>query len=145
MVVTLRHRHFSVTSAGETRLTVADKHAWMEMEEQATERKTLTLLWLWSSGLLPELELATVANDDGDLRPIFLVCRDAYNFRNDVFIPTDHPTEYHVFPCGRRCKDQSDITTCRRSPNFSEAARIGKGMEIQGVGMNEDGWCVQER
>jgi hypothetical protein len=66
------------------------------------ERDKEMILTLWSDRFLSELELTTVANDDRDPRTIFLVRRNVHNFRDDVFIPTDHPTEHHVFPCEKR-------------------------------------------
>ena len=92
---------------------------------------------MWINGFLSKLEFATVANDDRDLRSVFLVCRDVDDFRDDVFIPTDHPTEHHVFACGRR-KDQSSITTGMRSPGFSDAARFVE--ERKGEAQSEWMW-----
>lgn len=57
----------------------------------------LTLLGLSSNGFLPKLELAAVGDDDRDPRSVFVVRRNVHDFGNDVFIPADHPTEYHVF------------------------------------------------
>jgi hypothetical protein len=99
----------------------------------------------WINGSLSKLEFATVANDDGDLRSVFLVCGDVDDFRDDVFVPTDHPTEHHVFAWGRR-KDQSSITMGRTSPNFSDAARfVEERKGCKWTGMDDacgDGKCL---
>ena len=75
---------------------------------------TLTLVLSWGNRFLSKLELATVADDDRDSRAIFLIRRNVHYFRNDVFIPTDHPTKHHVFAYRRN--DQSDITEGWRYP-----------------------------
>lgn len=57
----------------------------------------LTLLGLSSNRFLPKLKLPTVADDDRNLRAVFFVRRNIHYFRDDVVVPTDHPTEHHVF------------------------------------------------
>ena len=59
----------------------------------------LTLLGSLSHGLLSELELAAVADDNRNSRAIFFVCRNVHDFRDDVFVSADHPAEHHVFAC----------------------------------------------
>ena len=59
--------------------------------------KVPTLLGLLSNRLLSKFELATVADDDRNLRAVFLVCRHFHDLRNDIFVSADHPTEHHMF------------------------------------------------
>ena len=81
-------------------------------------KRLLTLLELLSNGFLSKLELATVANDDRNLRAVFFVCRYVYDFRDDVFVSTDHPAEHHMFAWWGEREDQPGIQ------NLGEAARI---------------------
>ena len=55
------------------------------------------ILTLSSNGFLSKLELAAVADNDRDLRAVFFVRRYIHDFRDDVFISTDHPTKHHMF------------------------------------------------
>ena len=59
----------------------------------------LTLLGSSGNGFHSKLELTTVADDDRSPRAVFFVCRNIHDFRDDVFVSTDHSTEHHVFPC----------------------------------------------
>ena len=83
----------------------------------------LTLLWLWCNGFLPKLQLPTITDNDRDLRAVFLVRRNVHNFRDDVFIPTDHPTKHNVFACW---KDQSVIRTNGRYSGWHDLFAEGK-------------------
>ena len=73
------------------------------------------VLTLSSNRFLSKLELATVADDDRNLRAVFFVCRDVHDFRDDVFVSTDHPTKHHMFAWCKK-KDQSVSPVGRRGP-----------------------------
>jgi hypothetical protein len=73
---------------------VSDNHAVKEI-----------MLTLSSDGLLSELKLATVADDDWNPRAVFLVCRNIHDLRDDVFVSADYPAEYHVFACSVKVRD----------------------------------------
>ena len=89
----------------------ADKRCRITMrmgtkEGRSRERKRMrTLLGLLSNRFLSKFELATVANDDRNLRAVFLIRRYVYDLRDDIFVSTDHPTEHHMFAW--RMEDQS--------------------------------------
>jgi len=61
------------------------------------KKRTLTMPGLSSNRILSKLELAAVANDDWNLRAVFFVCFHIHDFRDDVFVSADHPTEHHMF------------------------------------------------
>jgi hypothetical protein len=75
---------------------VAPPRGW-ELMRSRVRNRILTLLWLWGNGFPSKLKLAAVADDDRDPRAIFVVCRNVYYFRYDIFIPTNHPTKHHMF------------------------------------------------
>jgi len=91
----------------------------------------LTSLGLSNSRLLSKLELATVADDDRNLRTVFFVCRNIHDFWDDVFVPTDHPTEHHVF-AWRRVRDQSSSNPSEKLPELGRGgASLQKKAEAQ--------------
>ena len=64
------------------------------------------MLTLSRNRFLSKLKLATVADDDRNLRAVFFVCRDVHDFRDDVFVSTDHPTKHHMFAWWKRGTNQ---------------------------------------
>lgn len=79
-----------------------------------------TLLRLLSNRFLSELELAAVADDDWNLRAVFLVCRYIHDLRDDIFVSADHPTEHHMFAW--RMEDQSGNSNRYEMPEFGSGS-----------------------
>ena len=79
-----------------------------------------TLPGLLSNRFLSELELAAVADDDRNLRAVFLIRWYIHDLRDDIFVSTDHPTEHHMFAW--RMGDQSGNSNRHEMPEFGSGS-----------------------